>query len=214
MRGDGMLELADSFYDEHPNLKWILPHAPILPITINRGKNGNARWYDRITLDPELILDPEYHDEEGLHSIVQTIDEIIQAEVDSGIPEKKILVGGISQGGSVALLLGLTTERKLGGLIGLSTWIPFGRNVEMIMTRQAKEIPIFLAHGKEDPLVVYSIAESSLSLLTKSGFQQLDSTITFVRPGILFKGYSPLTHWFGDEEIDDLSEWVGEVLKD
>jgi len=78
-------------------------------------------WFDLSSLDD--LTDSKYDDEQGLIKSVEAVDKLVQAEIDSGIPENKIVVGGFSQGGAIAMLYGLTKGRDLAGMVGLSTWV-------------------------------------------------------------------------------------------
>ena len=87
-------------------------------------------WFDLTSL--ENITDPRYDDEPGLQSSMQSIDAFIQAEVDAGIPEDKIVVAGFSQGGALSILTGLSTKRKLGGIGVMSAWVPLSHKVPSV----------------------------------------------------------------------------------
>lgn len=87
-------------------------------------------WFDLSTLDK--LTDSQYDDEKGLMNSIASIDSLIQAEVDAGVPENRIILGGFSQGGAVAILGGLTTKRKLGGVIALSTWLPLNHKIKEV----------------------------------------------------------------------------------
>ncbi|RXK38159.1 acyl-protein thioesterase 1 [Tremella mesenterica] len=208
--GHGWLPVAKQLWTRFPNVKWILPHAPTIPITINGGSRMPG-WFDLSTLD--RLLDPTYDDERGLSSSVSAVDALIQSEVDAGIPENKIIVGGFSQGGAVALLLGLTTRRRLGGIIGLSTWVPLSHKVGQMVSSHATETPIFWGHGRDDPIVHYTFGEMSLELLTKLGYPRVPNGTTFSRPGIRFEGYPRLGHSSSPTELTDMSNWITEALR-
>jgi predicted esterase len=87
-------------------------------------------WFDLATLDK--LTNSTHDDEAGMMSSIASIDALIQAEVDAGIPEEKIIVGGFSQGGVIAILTGLTTRRKLGGIVGLSCWVGLNHKVQEV----------------------------------------------------------------------------------
>ncbi len=90
-------------------------------------------WFDLSTLD--RLTDSKHDDEKGMLASVAAVDALIQAEVDAGIPENRIIVGGFSQGGAVAILTALVTKRKLAGVVGLSTWIPLNHKVPQVRGR-------------------------------------------------------------------------------
>jgi len=87
-------------------------------------------WFDLSTLDK--LTDSEYDDEKGMMTSVKSIDALIQAEVDAGIPENRIIVGGFSQGGAMSILTGLSGRRKLGGVIALSCWVPLNHKIKEV----------------------------------------------------------------------------------
>jgi lysophospholipase-2 len=87
-------------------------------------------WFDLATLDK--LTDSAHDDEKGMLQSVKSVDALIQAEVDSGIPENRIIVGGFSQGGAISLLTGLTGKRKLGGVIALSTWVVLNHKIKEV----------------------------------------------------------------------------------
>lgn len=87
-------------------------------------------WFDLATLDK--LTDSIHDDEKGMLESVKAVDNLIQAEVDAGIPENKIIVGGFSQGGAISVLSGLTTKRKLGGIIGLSCWVTLNHKIKEV----------------------------------------------------------------------------------
>lgn len=84
-------------------------------------------WFDLSSLDD--LTDSQYDDEQGLLKSVEAVDKLVQAEIDSGIPENKIVVGGFSQGGAIAMLYGLTKGRDLAGMVGLSTWVVLNHKI-------------------------------------------------------------------------------------
>lgn len=93
-------------------------------------------WFDLATLDK--LTDSQYDDERGLLQSIAAVDSLIQAEVDAGIPEDKIFLGGFSQGGAVAVYGGLTSKRRLGGIVGLSTWIPLNHKVPQVSEKPSE----------------------------------------------------------------------------
>ena len=111
------------------HVKWILPHAPSIPITLNGGMRMPG-WFDLSTLDK--LADPTAEDEAGLRRAVEAVDKLVQAEVDAGTPEGRIVLGGFSQGGAVALLTAISGRRKLAGVVALSTWVPLSHKAEQV----------------------------------------------------------------------------------
>ncbi|RSH95212.1 hypothetical protein EHS25_000298 [Saitozyma podzolica] len=169
-------------------------------------------WFDLSTLSS--LTDSSSDDEPGLLSSVSSVESLIQSEIDAGIPAEKIVVGGFSQGGAVACLLGLTTPRKLAGVGCLSTWVVLGHKIEELVKPGAKDIPIFWGHGKDDPVVEYEYGVRSVELLTKKlGFPLVPTNTPFARPGLRFESYPGMAHSSSPQEIADFKAWLAEALK-
>ncbi|KAK1922610.1 Phospholipase/carboxylesterase/thioesterase [Papiliotrema laurentii] len=208
--GHGWLPVAKMLWHAFPNVKWILPHAPAIPITINGGMRMPG-WFDLATLDK--LTDSIHDDEKGMMASVKAVDALIQAEVDAGVPEEKIIVGGFSQGGAISILTGLTTKRKLGGIISLSTWVPLNHKIKELTNPSARDIPVFWGHGRDDPVVHYEFGERSVDLLTRQmGFPVVPAGQTFTRPGLRFESYRNMGHSSSPEEIEHLKAWMKEAL--
>ncbi|KAG8984051.1 hypothetical protein FRB90_005602, partial [Tulasnella sp. 427] len=122
--GYGWEPVADTLAPKFPNTKWILPHAPSTPVTINMGMKMPS-WFDIMSLN-----DFDEEDEPGIIKASLSINQLITAEVDGGIAASNIILGGFSQGCALAVMTGLTTERKLGGLVALSGWLPLRRKIK------------------------------------------------------------------------------------
>ncbi|WWC63891.1 acyl-protein thioesterase 1 [Kwoniella dejecticola CBS 10117] len=209
--GHGWLPVAKLLWSSFPNVKWILPHAPQIPIMLNGGMRMPG-WFDLSSLDN--LTDSKYDDEAGILESIASVDKLIQAEIDSGIPENKIILGGFSQGGVISILTALTSKRKLGGVVGLSTWVALNHKVDEIKSSHANQIPIFWGHGTADPVVDYSYGQQSIELLTKKlGFPLLPPGTTFQRPGLRFESYRGLPHSSSPQEINDLKDWLTAALK-
>lgn len=116
-------------WSSFPNVKWILPHAPTIPVSLNHGM-AMPSWFDIRHLDK--LDNSENDDEQGMLETLKSVDELIQAEVDSGIPENRIVLGGFSQGGAISVLNMLTTKRKLAGVVALSTWVPLNHKIVQV----------------------------------------------------------------------------------
>jgi len=192
--GAGWKSVAEMLAPSFPGTKWILPSARMLPVTINMQMKMSA-WFDIASL-----TEFENEDEKGLLSGVQAINEIITAEVDAGTPADKIILGGFSQGCALGLLTGLTTERKLGGLICLSGWLPIRKTAIASMTDHARNLPVFWGHGTEDQVVQYSWGEMSVKILQGVKFRD-----------VTFKSY-PMGHEAGMAELRDLQAWLEKLL--
>ncbi|ODO08173.1 hypothetical protein I350_03762 [Cryptococcus amylolentus CBS 6273] len=146
-----------------PSVKWILPLGPIRPITFRQGLLESG-WFDV----PQLATPdkPVVEDGEGQLASLQSIDLIIQDEVDRGTPESKIVLGGFSQGAMISLLGSVVLERRLAGIVALSGRLPLSERVDELKSVHASGTSIFVAHGKEDAVVSY---ECKLTLSSSIG---------------------------------------------
>lgn len=137
-----------------PYMKVICPTAPTMPVTLNAGFQMPS-WFDLKSLDMHGL-----EDEDGIKKATATIQTIIQSEISAGIPANRIVVGGFSQGGALALYTGLTSTHTLGGIVGLSCWLPLHKSFPDAK-KTADTVPIFLAHGEVDPVVPYKFGQLS-----------------------------------------------------
>jgi len=173
-----------------PGIRFLFPHAPIRPITINGGAAMRG-WYDINSLSFET----RDQDDEGIAESVALIDELIASEIERGIAESNILLAGFSQGGAIALQAGLTLPRKIGGIIALSTYLPMSlQSVEQIADEKLS-LPIFMAHGELDEVIRLEYAERSRDKL-----QTRDANLEWHQYDI--------AHSVSNEEVDDLSVWL------
>ena len=177
-----------------PAIRFIFPHAPTMPVTINGGYVMRA-WYDILGTD---IAKRE--DEAGLRLSQKSIEQLIDREIARGVPANRIILAGFSQGCAMALQVGLRYPEKLAGLLCLSGYVPL-RDVlsnERHSTNQAT--PIFLAHGRADTVIPVQRAEQSRDLLLELGYK------------LEWHEYM-MQHSVCEEEIGDISAWLQKVLK-
>lgn len=137
-------------------------------VTLNGGMKMNS-WYDIKSLAPG-----GGEDERGMLESSARISSLISREVDNGIPAERIIVGGFSQGAVIALLTGLTIERKLAGVVSLSGYLGLSEKMHAMKTERAHLLPIFWGHGTADPVVRYSWGEQSRDKLKSLGFNSLE----------------------------------------
>jgi lysophospholipase-1 len=109
-------------------------------------------------------------DETGMLATRAYIHRLIQQEVDAGIPPNRIVIGGFSQGGAMALLSGLSHPWQLGGIVGLSCWLLFSSKFSETYREENRGVPVFMGHGTADPLVPLSLAKESKGMLVAAGF--------------------------------------------
>ncbi len=174
-------------------IHFVFPHAPIRPITLNGGMPMRA-WFDIYNLKESGPFD-----EAGINEAITSIHQLIQREIDQGIPSEKIILAGFSQGGYIALVSGLFFPERLGGLIGLSTFLWNMPDFEKRIQSQNQHTPIYLAHGSVDPVVPFKFGEHTATHLKNSGYD------------VTFHTYD-MAHTVCFEEIESLSFWLQKIL--
>ncbi|KAF9493964.1 Phospholipase/carboxylesterase [Pleurotus eryngii] len=189
------------------HIKWILPHAPMKPVTANMGITMPS-WFDIKALGAGF---GHGEDEKGMLETVGLLQGLIDAEVAAGIDPGRIILGGFSQGAAMTLLTGLTTPTKLGGLVVLSGWLPLKEKIKSMISPHATSLPIFWGHGDADPLVKFEWGTVSRDFLsTELGFALASSKAD--TKGLSFNGYRGLVHSSSPEEINDLKAWLKKVM--
>lgn len=173
-----------------PALRFVFPHAPITPITLNQGLAMRA-WYDIVSLDFDRVRE----DAAGLRRAIAAIDALIERERGRGVPPGRVLLAGFSQGGAVALAAGLRRREPLCGLIALSTYLPLSMETAAEATPQGLATPLFMAHGSDDAVVPLAAARRSVEQLAALGM------------AATLRRY-PMPHTVCAEEITDLADWM------
>ncbi|KAJ7437077.1 Phospholipase/carboxylesterase/thioesterase [Mycena galericulata] len=203
--GSGWKPVADMFKSDLPHVKWVLPHSPSMPVTANGGMVMPS-WFDIFSFGFDT-----HEDQTGMLKTVHSLNQLITAEVDAGVPASRIVLGGFSQGGAMSLLTGLTTERKLAGLAVLSGWLPLRETVKSMASDHVASIPIFWGQGTADPLVKYQIARGSADLVMKNlGVPEAPATGEL--KGLSFNAYEGVAHSTNQKELDDLKAWLKKAL--
>ena len=172
-----------------PALRFVFPHAPVRPVTINNGVPMRA-WYDIVDIDLANRAD-----EAGVNQSVEQVEALVAREVERGVPRSRIILAGFSQGGAVTLAAGLRSADPLGGLVALSTYVPSAPKARAAMAKGAGRQPVFMAHGSQDPVVPFQAGQQSAALLRELGFE------------VEWHAY-PMPHSVCAEEIRDLGDWL------
>lgn len=174
-------------------LRFIFPHAPMRPVTINNGYVMRA-WFDIYSLNNLQQID---HD--GITESITTLNKLIDQEVKRGIPEDKIVLAGFSQGAAIALATGLLYQKSLAGILALSGYLPQPEKILTESNVANDSTPIFLAHGTEDLIVPFALGEHLYDVLLKNEY--------------LVKWHSyAMAHAVCGEEIGDIAEWLREIF--
>ncbi len=172
-----------------PGVRFIFPHAPMQPVTLNGGLLMRA-WYDVLT--PGFTL---REDAQGVRASQRAIDALIAREVGRGIDPEHIVLGGFSQGGAMALHTGLRSPEPLGGIVALSTYLPLAESLSAEASPANARVSIFMAHGSYDPLIPLSLARASRDRLVAMGYP------------VEWRVY-PMQHSVCMEEIADIGAWL------
>ena len=177
-----------------PNTRFIFPHAPHRPITMNNGYEMRA-WYDLFGLKLQ-----NQQDEAGLRVMQKNIGAFIENEVDQGIEEKNIVVAGFSQGGAMALFTALRYPVRLAGVLALSTYVPLKEKLATEASPANKNVPIFMAHGTFDNVITIDTCKISHQLL---------KNLTYPSEWHEY----PMAHSVCTEEIDDISRFLKQAFQ-
>jgi phospholipase/carboxylesterase len=179
---------------ESTPVRFVFPHAPLRPITINGGMVMRA-WFDVREMD--LCRDT---DTENIYESSRHLTALLQRELDSGVPSDHIILAGFSQGGAIVLHTALRFTKPLAGILALSTYSPTIADLAVERSDGNRTIPIMMAHGLYDPLIPLPIAEHTRDVLIKLNYP------------IQWQAY-PMQHEVCMEEIHDISAWLRSVMK-
>jgi phospholipase/carboxylesterase len=174
-------------------IRFVFPHAPKIPVTVNGGMVMPA-WYDILAMDFDRKVD-----EPGVRGSAEHLARLIGREQERGIPPERVVLAGFSQGGAIALHQALRHPDKLAGLVLLSTYIAADCDLENERAPANSEIPIFQAHGTQDPMVTHPMGMAARERLGALGYQ------------VKWHEY-PMEHQVVAEEITALGTWLRDVL--
>jgi phospholipase/carboxylesterase len=170
-------------------LRFIFPHALMRPITVNGGAVMRA-WYDIIE-----ISTTKGQDEAGIRHSAEKVQALIDQEIARGIPASRIVLAGFSQGGAMALHVGLRYPQKLAGIMVLSAYLLFPERLQNELSAANAATPVFLAHGTQDPMVPFSLGESVRAVLQQGQWP------------LEWHQY-PIPHSVSEPEIADIGRWL------
>ncbi len=176
-----------------PALRFVFPHAPKRPVTINGGMPMRA-WYD---IKGTAIADRQ--DEVGIRESIVQVDELIAREGERGVAPERVILAGFSQGGAITLAAGTRHASRLAGLVALSTYLPLAEKTAAERSAANTATPIFMAHGSHDAVVSQALGTTSRDALQALGY------------AVDWHSY-PMAHQVCAEEIDDLRAWLGKRL--
>ncbi|CAO1636357.1 unnamed protein product [Sympodiomycopsis kandeliae] len=210
--GLGWLDVA-RMLSARPALKhvrFILPNAPVQPVTLNMGMSMPS-WFDITSLEDVS----ESEDEAGLHKSAGEIKKLIQHETEKeGVPSNRVVVGGFSQGGAISYLAGLTTPEPVAGIISLSSWLPLRSKIQSLLQPHSASIPVFHGHGSSDPIVQFEYGQRTVEFIKK------DLGAGDFKPGsngqpskgVQFEVYRGMQHSACPEEIEHVGRFLETIV--
>ncbi len=168
-------------------IRYLFPHAPLRPVTINNGMVMRA-WYDIISIGgaPDNV---------GMSTSQTQIQGLINQELQRGIAAENIFIAGFSQGGVIALLTTLRYQAKLGGVLALSTYLPALEEFNQAEKKNGQKMAVFMAHGRDDPVIPYSLGVTSRDKLMALGC------------AVEWHDYA-MPHSVSAQEIADIQSWL------
>ena len=175
------------------DVRYVFPHAPVRPVTINGGMAMRA-WYD--IAGPEL---DRRADEEGVRESAGIARALADEQIARGIAPERVILAGFSQGGAVALYAGLRFPFRVAGILALSTYLPAANSLAVQAHDANRDVPIFLAHGSQDTVIALALSERSRAAMAALGYVVEVHTY-------------PMPHSVCAEEIRDIANWLHRVL--
>ncbi|MGB0134043.1 alpha/beta hydrolase [Dokdonella sp.] len=190
--GNDFLPMVPEIVAAHwPSGRFVFPHAPRRPVTINGGMSMRA-WYDITGMEIA-----QRQDEAGIRTSIEQIEALIAREIERGIPASNIILAGFSQGAAMSISAGLRHAGRLAGIIALSGYLPLERQLEAERSSANADVPIFMGHGSLDPVVPQTLGMLSRDFLRSHGYT------------VDWHSYA-MAHQVCIEEIADLRGWIGE----
>ena len=185
--------VAELDLDKQADLRFVFPHAPVRPVTINGGIPMRA-WYDVMSLDRS---GPQ--DEAGIRDSAETLKRLIEREHDRGVDYDRIVLAGFSQGGAIAMHTAMRFPEKLAGLMALSTWMPLEATIDGEVMQspesQPRDLPVLMAHGSFDPMLPIAVGQHARDIMQKAGFN------------VQWHEF-PMAHAVCAEEIAEIRRWL------
>ncbi|MBQ4834102.1 carboxylesterase [Pseudoalteromonas sp. MMG010] len=186
--GDGFLPVASQLgLPAELGVKFIFPHAPVQPVTINGGMEMRS-WYDIKSLDLDKRAD-----EQGVRESAYLVEQLIDQEVESGIPANKIILAGFSQGGVISLHLAPRYKHKLAGVMALSTYMCVPEKLANEAVQ--RDLNIFMAHGRQDNVVPFEAGKHAFDVLSTHNME------------VSWQDY-PMAHQVCMQELQAIAQWL------
>jgi phospholipase/carboxylesterase len=175
-------------------VRFVFPHAPMRPVTINQG------WVMRAWYDVRDDRGERREDADGVRASAKQIEELIAREKKRGVPAGSIVLAGFSQGGAMALFTGLRHAERLAGVMALSCFLPLADTVAEEASPANRDVPLFMAHGASDPMIPLARGRRARDIVVDLGYR------------VEWHEY-PMPHSVCAEEVEDISAWLTGVLR-
>ncbi|MGB3212111.1 MAG: dienelactone hydrolase family protein [Desulforhopalus sp.] len=172
-------------------VRFIFPHAPAIPVTVNGGFVMPA-WYDILEMEIDRKIDIP-----GLMASAEAISAFVDRELEGGIDSKRVVIAGFSQGGAVAYQVALSHQKRLGGLLAMSTYFATSETIQY--SEINRTLPVKIQHGEFDPVVPELLGRKANNQLIEKGYS------------VSYQHY-PMEHSVCPEQIGSISEWLQTIL--
>ena len=170
-------------------MRFIFPHAPMRSVTINNGMSMRA-WYDITSMDFNNRADSK-----GVYESAALVEQLIEKEIANGIPAEKIVLAGFSQGGVIALHVGTRLNKRLAGIMSLSSYMAEAETLSSQASEANRSTPILVAHGQQDDVVPMFLGNAAYKVLEQNGYP------------VEWREYI-MQHNVCMQELNDISAWL------
>ena len=187
--GNDFVPVVPQFNIPNFPIKFVFPHAPKIPVTINGGMVMRA-WYDILSMDIAQRADVE-----GVKRSEKQIHELIDEQIGAGFKPEQIILAGFSQGAAMSLHTVVGLQKKIAGVIALSGYIPVTDVLIKEKNNTNIKTPFFMGHGTQDPVVPFALGQYSRDLMLKANYQ------------VDWYQY-PIQHGVSMDEIMDIKQWI------
>lgn len=174
-------------------VRFVFPHAPVRPVTLNGGMPMRA-WYDIVS-----ISDSRDQDERGIRDSARQVEALVRREAERGIPPGRQVLAGFSQGGALAMHVALRYPERLAGLVALSSYLLFADRLPAEASEANRELPVFVGHGTQDPVVAHGFGQRSAERLESLGYP------------VTWRSY-PMPHAVLPQELIDIGRFLAGCL--
>lgn len=195
--GNDFMDIPSHFDFSLQNTRFIFPHADVMPVTINMGMQMRA-WYDIKSLDADSLN--RVVDVDGIKTSIEKLNDLIDRQVNQGIPSENIILAGFSQGGVIATYTAITSKRRFAGVMALSTYLPAWESFKESVSITNKGLPILVCHGTHDQVLPEVLGQELSEKLSNSGFDNQ------------YKTYNGIQHSVCIEEIKDISNFIAKTF--